>query len=73
MEMSSSLAGVLASSPLILQAKPASKVARWAGGHASKIAPNATIKAEVKADVCYPTFPRGPMLHPTQIHTGPDP
>jgi len=43
------LAGVIATSPLILQAKPAAKAARWIGGKASLLAPSLTIPAEVKS------------------------
>ncbi|KAI6104891.1 alpha beta-hydrolase [Pisolithus croceorrhizus] len=46
-ETMSSLAGVIASSPLILQAKPAAKVARWLGGKASRLSPSLTIPAAV--------------------------
>ncbi|KAG2358101.1 Alpha/Beta hydrolase protein [Suillus spraguei] len=42
------LAGVISSSPLILQSKPAPKAARWIGGKASLLAPSLTIPAEVK-------------------------
>jgi len=45
------IAGVIATSPLILQAKPASKAARWIGGKASLVAPSVTIPAEVKGQV----------------------
>jgi len=45
------LAGVIATSPLILQAKPAAKAARWIGGKASLLAPSLTIPAEVKSQV----------------------
>jgi acylglycerol lipase len=46
-----SLAGVIATSPLILQAKPAAKAVRWIGGKASLLAPSLTIPAEVKSQV----------------------
>ncbi|KAG0708630.1 alpha beta-hydrolase [Suillus ampliporus] len=42
------LAGVIATSSLILQTKPAAKAARWVGGKASLLAPSLTIPAEVK-------------------------
>jgi acylglycerol lipase len=45
------LAGVIATSPLILQAKPAAKAVRWIGGKASLLAPSLTIPAEVKSQV----------------------
>ena len=45
------IAGVIATSPLILQAKPAAKAARWIGGKASLLAPSLTIPAEVKGQV----------------------
>ncbi|KAH7883270.1 Alpha/Beta hydrolase protein [Phlebopus sp. FC_14] len=46
-ETVSSLSGVIATSPLILQTKPAAKAARWIGGKASRIAPSLTIPAAV--------------------------
>ncbi|EIW80281.1 alpha beta-hydrolase [Coniophora puteana RWD-64-598 SS2] len=42
------LSGVIGSSPLVIQTKPASKVARWIGGKASTLSPNMNIPAEVK-------------------------
>ncbi|KAG6332584.1 hypothetical protein ID866_6506 [Astraeus odoratus] len=45
------LAGVIATSPLILQSKPAAKAARWVGGKASRLAPALTIPAAVNAKV----------------------
>lgn len=45
------LAGVIASSPLILQTKPAPKAVRWIGGKASLLLPSLTIPAEVKSQV----------------------
>ncbi|KAI6145529.1 alpha beta-hydrolase [Pisolithus tinctorius] len=54
-ETVSSLAGVIASSPLILQTKPAAKAARWIGGKASRISPSFTIPAAVnhKQDISH--------------------
>ncbi|EIN06778.1 lysophospholipase [Punctularia strigosozonata HHB-11173 SS5] len=49
MKTVSSLAGVIASSPLLCQTKPAPKILRWVGGQASKILPNLTFKAEVNS------------------------
>ncbi|KDQ50893.1 hypothetical protein JAAARDRAFT_41682 [Jaapia argillacea MUCL 33604] len=43
------LSGVIATSPLLLQTTPASKVLRWVGGKASSFAPYMTIPAEVDA------------------------
>lgn len=45
------LAGVISTSPLILQAKPAAKAARWIGGKASLLAPWITIPSDVKGQV----------------------
>lgn len=45
----SSLTGVVATSPLILQAQPASKAARWFGGKASRLAPTLTIPAPINS------------------------
>lgn len=47
---SSVLSGVIATSPLILLSKPASKVARWVGGKASAILPNVSIPADTKPE-----------------------
>ena len=47
----SSLTGVVATSPLILQAQPASKAARWFGGKASRLAPTLTIPAPINSKV----------------------
>ncbi|EMD32944.1 hypothetical protein CERSUDRAFT_160986 [Gelatoporia subvermispora B] len=44
------LSGVIASSPLLLQTFPASKVLRWAGGKARFIAPTMTIAAPVPVE-----------------------
>jgi acylglycerol lipase len=44
-------AGIIATSPLILQTVPASKVQRWAGGKLCLLTPNVTIPAPVKASV----------------------
>ncbi|KIJ65994.1 hypothetical protein HYDPIDRAFT_110115 [Hydnomerulius pinastri MD-312] len=46
-ETVSGLAGVIATSPLILQTKPAAKAARWIGGKASRLTPSLTIPAAV--------------------------
>ncbi|KAG5645409.1 hypothetical protein DXG03_006233 [Asterophora parasitica] len=43
----SSLAGVIATSPLILQTKPAPKLLRWVGGKASTVLPHKLIPADV--------------------------
>lgn len=48
----SSLAGIIATSPLIQQAKPASKLLRWIGSKLGLIAPYTLIPAEVVATVC---------------------
>ncbi|KAF9460731.1 Alpha/Beta hydrolase protein [Collybia nuda] len=45
----SSLAGVIATSPLITQTKPAPKLLRWVGGKASSFAPHTLIPATVVA------------------------
>ncbi|KAI6046316.1 alpha beta-hydrolase [Pisolithus marmoratus] len=45
----SSLAGVIATSPLILQAKPAPRAARWLGDKASRVFPSVLIPAPVNA------------------------
>ncbi|KAI6015590.1 alpha beta-hydrolase [Pisolithus marmoratus] len=45
----SSLAGVIATSPLILQTKPAPRVARWLGDKASRVFPSVLIPAPVNA------------------------
>ncbi|KAF9228494.1 alpha/beta-hydrolase [Gyrodon lividus] len=44
-ETVSGLAGIISSSPLILQTKPAAKAARWIGGKASRLTPSLTIPA----------------------------
>lgn len=46
-EIVASLAGVIATSPLILQTKPAAKAARWIGGKVSRLSPSLTIPATV--------------------------
>ncbi|GLB37350.1 putative serine aminopeptidase, S33 [Lyophyllum shimeji] len=43
----SSLAGIIATSPLILQTNPAPKMLRWVGGKASNVLPHKLIPAEV--------------------------
>jgi len=49
-----SLAGVIASSPLILQTKPASKLLRWVGGKASTLLPYKLVPADViPADISH--------------------
>ncbi|KAF9012585.1 alpha beta-hydrolase [Cyathus striatus] len=45
-----SLAGVISTSPLILQTKPASKVVRWIGGKASHFSPYKLIPTEIKPE-----------------------
>lgn len=45
------LSGVIATSPLILLSKPASKIARWVGGRASTLLPNVAIPADTKPEV----------------------
>lgn len=50
-ETVTNLAGVISTSPLILQAKPAAKAARWIGGRASLLAPWLTIPSGVKGQV----------------------
>jgi acylglycerol lipase len=47
-ETVTNLAGVISTSPLILQTKPAAKAARWIGGKASLLAPSLTIPSDVK-------------------------
>ncbi|KAG1758353.1 alpha beta-hydrolase [Suillus occidentalis] len=47
-ETVTNLAGVISTSPLILQTKPAAKAARWIGGRASLLAPWLTIPSGVK-------------------------
>lgn len=47
-----SLAGVIATSPLILQTKPAPKLLRWVGGKASILVPHKLIPADVIPGVC---------------------
>jgi acylglycerol lipase len=44
------LCGVIATSPLILLAKPASKLARWIGGKASVLFPNVSIPANTNSE-----------------------
>jgi acylglycerol lipase len=46
----SSLVGVISSSPLIEQATPASKIAKWFGSKASNVLPYTLIPAPVKAE-----------------------
>ncbi|KAF5386210.1 hypothetical protein D9615_002319 [Tricholomella constricta] len=45
-----SLAGVIATSPLILQTKPAPKLLRWVGGKASTLLPHKLVSADVIPD-----------------------
>ncbi|TFK44955.1 Alpha/Beta hydrolase protein [Crucibulum laeve] len=45
-----SLAGVIATSPLIRQSKPAPKVLRWVGSKASALSPNTLVPADVNPD-----------------------
>ncbi|KAH7928716.1 alpha/beta-hydrolase [Leucogyrophana mollusca] len=45
----SCLAGIISTSPLIAQFKPAPKAVRWIGGKAARLSPSLTIPAEVKA------------------------
>jgi acylglycerol lipase len=49
-ETVASLAGVIVTSPLILQTIPASKVARWLGGKAAIVTPYTLVPAPVNAD-----------------------
>ena len=49
--MLSSLAGIISTSPLIEQATPASKIAKWAGGKISNLMPYTLIPAPVNAEV----------------------
>ncbi|KAL0072551.1 hypothetical protein AAF712_000314 [Marasmius tenuissimus] len=48
--LATSLAGVIASSPLIEQAKPAPKLLRWIGGKASILSPYTVIPADLNPD-----------------------
>jgi len=43
--------GVIATSPLIEQATPASKIAKWVGGKISNVLPYTLIPAPVNAEV----------------------
>ncbi|KAI9568851.1 alpha beta-hydrolase [Boletus coccyginus] len=53
-EAVSSIAGVISTSPLILQTKPASKASRWIGSKASRIAPSLLIPAPLNVnDICH--------------------
>lgn len=45
------LTGVIATSPLITQTHPASKLLKWIGGKLSVLSPNTLVPAEVKAEV----------------------
>ena len=45
------LTGVIASSPLVLQTFPASKILRFIGGKASAVLPNVLIDAPVAVEV----------------------
>ena len=47
----SSLSGVISTSPLIRQAIPASKIAKWVGGKISNILPYTLVPAPVNAEV----------------------
>jgi len=47
---SSALCGVIATSPLIILSKPASKFARWIGGLAGLVLPNVAIPADTKSE-----------------------
>ncbi|KAK7036472.1 hypothetical protein VNI00_011669 [Paramarasmius palmivorus] len=46
----SALAGIIATSPLIQQTKPASKLLRWIGGKASTLSPYTVIPVELNVD-----------------------
>ncbi|PAV15486.1 lysophospholipase [Pyrrhoderma noxium] len=46
----SQIAGIIASSPLILQTTAAPKIARWVGGKVSLLTPYSTVPAQVKAE-----------------------
>ena len=48
------VAGVIASSPLVLQTFPASKVLRFIGGKASAVLPNVLIDAPIVVEVRVP-------------------
>jgi acylglycerol lipase len=47
----SSLAGVISTSPLIEQATPASKIAKWFGSKISNVLPYTLIPAPINAEV----------------------
>jgi acylglycerol lipase len=47
----SSLGGVIATSPLIEQATPASKIAKWVGGKISNVLPYTLVPAPIIAEV----------------------
>jgi acylglycerol lipase len=55
------VSGVIATSPLIQQTTPASKLLRWAGGKLAVLFPTKLMDAEVKSEVrrlwFYPTNP----------------
>ncbi|OAX40215.1 alpha/beta-hydrolase [Rhizopogon vinicolor AM-OR11-026] len=69
-EILTGLAGVIATSPLILQAKPAAKAARWIGGKASLLMPSLTIPADVNSqDISHDeavgvAYMKDPMVKP---------
>lgn len=50
-ESVASLTGVIATSPLIQQTTPASKLVRWLGGKAAAVAPYTLIAASVDSKV----------------------
>ncbi|KIL00856.1 hypothetical protein PAXRUDRAFT_128902 [Paxillus rubicundulus Ve08.2h10] len=69
-ETVSGLAGIISTSPLILQAKPAAKAARWIGGKASRITPFLTIPAAPDAkdlshdDAVNQAYLKDPLVKP---------
>jgi len=69
--ITTSLAGVISTSPLIEQAVPASKLLRWAGGIASIFVPNMSVPAPVNpADLSHDSgsndaYAKDPLIKPT--------
>ena len=57
------LAGVVASSPLVLQTFPASKVLRFIGGKASAVFPNVLIDAPIVIEVSVRVCVYGCLFH----------
>lgn len=58
------LAGVIATSPLVLQAKPASKLTRWVGGKVSHLTPYILVPTDVKPE----TLSHDPAVGEAYIH-----